>query len=1813
MDDSPPPPPPPPTRASEDVPEISLGSDAHAHVGDRALAPVAITDSIGRDVQTTIEKPPPAPSASEPPLQAPPPPSHYPSSSSSISSISSSTSSSSSKKHAPNKGAPGVGASAVIGGGVRLERVIGMTCQLHRQMCVNPVTGQIAYPAGCVVVIYDPMESQLSPAYRHLTLKRTVSALTWSECGAYLAVGERGHQPEVTVWSIPGDLPSTSASTAQATPHRRRRRRAKIVGSLQHHKFGVSAVAFATRGRDGDGRINTSRRSFEDWLLASAGFKHDGQIAIWKWMDSRMVALARVKSKICSIAFCPVTNALVSVGPSHLSFWSHEDNSERTNADLAASGAQLVGEALNANGGFDLNGTIGGSPLRLKPVVAGVPPRFQGSNFVGACYDENGVCYVVTKDGVLCSVESMSRMMTKWLELDTPECFGVSCTVDDSSSARGLLSIACAKGVCRMFRPGTLAYVTTLPRYPNSNQTTTYGDSVDEKNKKEGDYAPDAISVGVCLANQTCAVVYSDRSLVVWDIAGRNASGHPITVDPTKAQKKRVFQYHSDCIWDVHVPGSTPDRMVRDILSRDKTSSAGAENQDDDDCILKLPSDTFLTCGADDTIRVWNLALEQTDLDVFRQSQAMASEHGAAGPIPGAPTWYKPSGPSGSNLVYTLSFRRQKGEGVSGREKKSSEKSPATSPVRAEARLNNSNSGASTTSGSKDGIRCISISPDGRHLASGSRDGRLRVHDLSSLDAVSTCKSHNAEIMSLAFTPCPPALSSESSSSNIAASHVEMLLNSPSGPTLLATSGRDRMVKLYDARRGYTVVSALENHHSASVTAVRFALDGSRLYSCGGDRNIVISRVKESASKSQENSEAGAACGDIIVKRGHSVSAARGTIYDMQIHFNNRWIVTAGHEKRVQIWSAFTGKKMRHWSPKDFPPRAQQVGAVDAQSEVELYKFNLDPTGTFAATAAFDKQVRVYDFLSGECLACVSGHADLVTGVSFSKDARRLISVGADGCIFVWRLPPSMTKAMRSRRAEIRRNCLLQRDRMREELKENIESSGDAQQVEGNSETDSILSGEHASKVSSSSSASLAEEEAEAVPISQKDEEGSKEEIYLENVSNNHSSMPQKNDMTSKVTTEASSEPQIGPSPGVENADLELGRDKDMSRIQAASIEADVNEWLRKSGNSIFAVPPESVLPDPSISSGEEQSPHSKLEKNMGSVNDTSTLDLGKSALPQWAKTSAAMPERTSAASREKPKARIDDKQDNSLAVVGVNRWASRRKELIAQGNSNIIAAGYLRSSSVSAPNSPARKSKIVEDDIASSLRKSLSSREGMPLRNSFSKSLRSKSGSSRHILASSLEDMDSVKMSDDSGPEGSSDENDPIAGVLSEDEEDHDGDTEVEEEIDRVSSDIEVQANDDGLRSKKLSDADKVSPQNVIRRQISQSVDVKMHEGGRIKQESGQSERHALAASDQQVSVPMGNKITRSLAEERQALKLRERQKKTNDAVTEMRRRLAEMGIMQVDNNDGETTQGEQNEKGSRSQDGKLAIPRDKDKRILPTGWSADPNISSGKNPGKSEVGEIEKTEMNVEQRDSYVSQAAKSLKSTASSTEDILELSAPKHSALSPSRARSLEKKKPFGDDLESMASNDGKPMLPPPSYESAVASSNKSGLLKKNIPDREAADSQLPTGGNLKNHGGLIDRNAEVLQSLPHPVSDYRQSLSDLKAAMDRVLGMYEEANLAHARLSQSFASFPSTGAHSTTSNDGAANELRAVSGVLSDLRSGIEHANQRLSKVLPVTGSASLLRAPTDVSVSTPNADEEEMMKKYSELAERLERE
>ncbi len=72
-------------------------------------------------------------------------------------------------------------------------------------MCVNPVNGEVAYLAGCFVVVYGPTQNKQLAHLQSRTM-RPFQSVTFSKDGQYLAAGENAFQkPEVIIWEVKYD------------------------------------------------------------------------------------------------------------------------------------------------------------------------------------------------------------------------------------------------------------------------------------------------------------------------------------------------------------------------------------------------------------------------------------------------------------------------------------------------------------------------------------------------------------------------------------------------------------------------------------------------------------------------------------------------------------------------------------------------------------------------------------------------------------------------------------------------------------------------------------------------------------------------------------------------------------------------------------------------------------------------------------------------------------------------------------------------------------------------------------------------------------------------------------------------------------------------------------------------------------------------------------------------------------------------------------------------------------------------------------------------------------------------------------------------------------------------------------------------------------------------------------------------------------------------------------------------------------------------------------------------------------------------
>uniref|UniRef100_A0A8C7LE40 Mitogen-activated protein kinase binding protein 1 n=1 Tax=Oncorhynchus kisutch TaxID=8019 RepID=A0A8C7LE40_ONCKI len=276
------------------------------------------------------------------------------------------------------------------------------------------------------------------------------------------------------------------------------------------------------------------------------------------------------------------------------------------------------------------------------------------------------------------------------------------------------------------------------------------------------------------------------------------------------------------------------------------------------------------------------------------------------------------------------------------------------------------------TSETRTGIRTMCVSPDGQHLASGDRTGTLRIHDLESMGEILNVQAHDSEILCLEYS------------------------KPETGLKLLATASRDRLIHVLDADREYSLLQTLDEH-SSSITAVRFAANEGkvRMISCGADKSIYF----RTAQKSDE--------GTVFTRTHHIVR--KTTLYDMDIDPTRKYAVIGCQDRSIRIFNISNGKQKKLYK-----------GSQGEDGTV--IKVQTDPSGLYVATSCSDKNISIFDFYSGECVATMFGHSEVVTGMKFTNDCKHMITVSGDSCIFVWRLSPELTISMRQRLSDLKQN-----------------------------------------------------------------------------------------------------------------------------------------------------------------------------------------------------------------------------------------------------------------------------------------------------------------------------------------------------------------------------------------------------------------------------------------------------------------------------------------------------------------------------------------------------------------------------------------------------------------------------------------------------------------------------------------------------------------------------------------------------------------------------------------------------------------------
>jgi WD40 repeat protein len=287
---------------------------------------------------------------------------------------------------------------------------------------------------------------------------------------------------------------------------------------------------------------------------------------------------------------------------------------------------------------------------------------------------------------------------------------------------------------------------------------------------------------------------------------------------------------------------------------------------------------------------------------------------------------------------------------------------------------------ARTLTGHTGWVHGVAFSPDGRLLATASKDGTARLWDLVTGKQLRNLVGHSP-VVGVAFSPDGRMLATASEDRRarvyvpVPPSHLARTLTGHDGPVvgvafspdgrLLATASEDKTARVWDPVTGKHLRTL--TGHDGPVVGVAFSPDGRLLATVGGgDRTA---RVWDTASGEHLRSLTGH--GDYVVGVAFSP--------------DGRLLATASYDWTAWVWDPVTGEHLRALIGHD----GFVIGVA------------FSPDGLLA-TASLDKTARVWDPATGEHLRTLTGHTARVVGVAFSSDGRLLATASEDRTARVW-------------------------------------------------------------------------------------------------------------------------------------------------------------------------------------------------------------------------------------------------------------------------------------------------------------------------------------------------------------------------------------------------------------------------------------------------------------------------------------------------------------------------------------------------------------------------------------------------------------------------------------------------------------------------------------------------------------------------------------------------------------------------------------------------------------------------------------------
>jgi WD40 repeat protein len=284
-----------------------------------------------------------------------------------------------------------------------------------------------------------------------------------------------------------------------------------------------------------------------------------------------------------------------------------------------------------------------------------------------------------------------------------------------------------------------------------------------------------------------------------------------------------------------------------------------------------------------------------------------------------------------------------------------------------------------------DAVTAIAYAPDGRNVATASRDSTLRLWEVESGKELACFMGHRGAVLAAIFIRDGKTLISGGTDGTVrlwrltprgeevrrfqvSKEEVQTFAIAGNG-SLVATGTEDGAIILYDLAKGKELHHL---HQEGQVYCLALSADGKRL------------AVNRAAS--------GIALWDTT--KGEPLHLlGEGVVASLAFAPDGHTLVVGYHDNRILLWDVRSGKEIRSFAGHERQPRGQFNGVLSV-----CFSTN----GRRLASGGTDNVARIWDVETGRPIREAKGHRNWVTAVAFSLDGKHLLTGGVDNTVRHW-------------------------------------------------------------------------------------------------------------------------------------------------------------------------------------------------------------------------------------------------------------------------------------------------------------------------------------------------------------------------------------------------------------------------------------------------------------------------------------------------------------------------------------------------------------------------------------------------------------------------------------------------------------------------------------------------------------------------------------------------------------------------------------------------------------------------------------------